>query len=70
MIDPAACNNCPDCLVGTKCEKAAVIRESADEKPWIDFYKCSGCMKCTVYCGYGAVTEISRPCTGKAAKGW
>jgi len=40
----------------------AVIRESPADKPWIDFYRCSGCMKCKKFCPNGAMDEVLQPC--------
>jgi MinD superfamily P-loop ATPase len=58
IINPGKCNNCPVCSVEEKCAKKAVFREDSD-RPWIDFYKCSGCMKCRSYCFNGSIEEIS-----------
>jgi MinD superfamily P-loop ATPase len=70
VIKPEKCKNCEVCLIEINCSKTAVIRESKKDKPWIDFYKCSGCLKCMTYCKNDAVMEISHPCSGKAQKGW
>ncbi len=48
----------------------AVIREAASSRPWIDFYRCAGCMKCKSYCANRAVEEIAHPCDGKGRMGW
>lgn len=48
----------------------AVLRETEDDKPWIDFYRCSGCLKCKLVCPGGAIEEIMRPCTGRPQMGW
>ena len=69
LIKPDACKNCPVCSADRQCPGAAVIRESAGDKPWIDFYKCRGCMKCLGFCRNGAVGEITHPCTGKPGMG-
>lgn len=70
VVDPENCINCETCLVEINCPNHAIIREDPSDKPWIDFYKCRGCMKCTSYCNGNAVNEISRPCDGNARMGW
>ena len=70
IINPLQCKSCAPCNVEINCEKKAIIRENEVEKPWIDFYKCCGCMKCKSFCNNSAVLEISQPCDGKSRKGW
>jgi len=70
VIRPEKCKNCTPCLIDAHCPNRAVIREDAGDKPWIDFYKCNGCMKCAGFCKNGAVEETSQPCTGAARQGW
>ena len=70
IILPEVCKNCETCLVQEKCINLALIRESIEDKPWIDFYKCRGCMKCISYCQNNAVGEITHPCNGTPSKGW
>ncbi|MHB1153455.1 MAG: 4Fe-4S binding protein [Eubacteriales bacterium] len=70
IIKPDHCKNCMICLVEQKCPNTAIIRESKEDKPWIDFYKCRGCMKCINYCQNNAVEEITHPCSGKPGMGW
>ena len=70
IVNPQICKSCIPCVVETDCPKKAVIRESDNDMPWIDFYSCSGCMKCIAYCKNEAVEEITHPCDGKARKGW
>ena len=70
MIEPGRCGNCASCIVELNCEKRAIIRESVEDKPWIDFYHCTGCMKCKSLCPKEAVVEISHPCNAKPGKGW
>jgi Pyruvate/2-oxoacid:ferredoxin oxidoreductase delta subunit len=48
----------------------AAFREDPADKPWIDFYHCSGCMKCKANCPAEAIIEISHPCDGKPRMGW
>jgi MinD superfamily P-loop ATPase len=57
LIDPRLCQNCDNCCVQEMCPKHAVFREDDSDRPWIDFYKCSGCMKCKLFCEYKAVLE-------------
>jgi Indolepyruvate ferredoxin oxidoreductase, alpha and beta subunits len=57
IIDPLKCNNCEACRIELNCPQKAVIREET-AKPWIDFYKCIGCMQCKAYCQNGSVAAI------------
>ncbi len=70
IIKPENCKNCSECAVIIICERDAIIREDAKNKPWIDFYKCSGCMKCKPACQFDAVDDIIQPCSGKARMSW
>jgi len=70
LINPAKCRNCQPCSIETHCSMEAVLRENKIEKPWIDFYRCSGCLQCKMYCSNKAVEEISHPCDGKQRMGW
>ncbi|MHB9139681.1 MAG: 4Fe-4S binding protein [Victivallaceae bacterium] len=47
-----------------------VYTEKKDDKPWIDFYYCRGCLKCKPACPSGAVGEIIQPCNGKGRMSW
>ncbi len=70
LIDKDNCQNCIPCMIQENCPKTAIIREEAAAKPWVDFYRCSGCMQCMDYCVNGAVIQICHPCDGKARIGW
>jgi len=70
LIDPKICHNCNTCDVEEKCPQKAVIREDKSDKPWIDFYKCRGCMKCKLFCKNDAVLEETKPCDGNFAPSW
>ena len=73
IIDPEKCNNCVDCNVQKCCPMGAVFREtgaSSKEKPWIDFYMCSGCLKCKTACLFEAIKLIVQPCTIKGRTTW
>jgi formate hydrogenlyase subunit 6/NADH:ubiquinone oxidoreductase subunit I len=48
----------------------ATFRESKTDRPWIDFYRCLGCMKCKEFCPFKAVVEITHLCDGKGRIGW
>ena len=48
----------------------AVFREMPEDRPWVDFYHCSGCLKCKLLCPQGAIEEIAHPCDGQGRKGW
>jgi len=69
LINPEKCRNCDVCAVSVNCPETAVIREEKADKPWVDFYKCRGCMKCKGFCQNGAVLEEARPC-GTNLLGW
>ena len=62
IIIPIKCKNCDPCDVEIICEKKAVFREEKSDKPWIDSYKCSGCLKCKPVCKYQALEELTNPC--------
>lgn len=48
----------------------AVFREEPEQVPWVDFYRCSGCLKCMTLCTHKAVEEIRHPCDGGRRMGW
>ena len=70
LIQPEKCNNCSPCAIEANCTMNAIIRETSESKPWIDFYRCAGCMKCKTFCPYEAIVEIIQPCNGKSRMGW
>jgi MinD superfamily P-loop ATPase len=70
LIHPERCQDCQPCAVVVQCPKEAVFREPPEAKPWVDFYRCSGCMKCKEWCPSGAVEEIAQPCTGRPQRSW
>ena len=71
LIDPKKCKGCDPCAVETKCpQQNVIIREDKTDKPWIDFYKCRGCMKCKQYCENGAILEEMKPCDPSALSSW
>jgi Fe-S-cluster-containing hydrogenase component 2 len=70
MIIPLKCQNCNPCEIETFCPKKAIFREEPVEKPWIDFYKCSGCLKCKPLCKFDAIEELMRPCSENNLGGW
>ena len=70
LIRPDKCINCQPCEVERQCAMTAVFREQANERPWVDFYRCSGCLKCKVICVSGAIEEIYHPCDGRGRMGW
>lgn len=70
IILPEVCWNCEICEAQKVCPQDAFIREKKDDKPWIDFYQCRGCLKCKPACPCGAVGEIIQPCNGKGKMGW
>jgi MinD superfamily P-loop ATPase len=70
LIKPDKCQNCQPCEIEKDCPMQAVFRESMMEKPWIDFYRCSGCLHCKMVCPNKAIEEISHPCDGKGRMGW
>jgi len=70
MIVPDKCKNCEVCAVYENCGPRAIIREERIDKPWVDFYKCRGCMDCKQACNNDAVIEEIKPCNGGFAKSW
>jgi Fe-S-cluster-containing hydrogenase component 2 len=48
----------------------AFFREEPTDKPWVDFYRCGGCLKCKAACPWGAIEPIVHPCDGKRRMGW
>jgi Pyruvate/2-oxoacid:ferredoxin oxidoreductase delta subunit len=70
IINPEKCVNCTTCEAEKICRHNAFIREKPQEKPWIDFYQCRGCLKCKPACLYDAVGEIIQPCNGKGKMSW
>lgn len=70
LIVPAACKGCFPCAVEEKCDMHAIIRENPKDKPWVDFYKCAGCLHCKVFCPFSAIEEIAQPCNGQGKLGW
>ena len=55
LIRPEKCSNCQPCEVEEQCPMKAVFREEANERPWVDFYRCSGCLTCKTLCVGGAI---------------
>jgi len=70
MIDPKICRKCDVCKVNLKCTEKAVILEEKNDTPFIDFYKCRGCMKCKQFCEHGSVLEEIKPCDGNSLRSW
>ena len=70
LINPKICRKCDDCEVNAKCPEKAVILEEKNDTPWIDFYKCRGCMKCKLFCRYGSVLEETKPCDKNSLRSW
>jgi Fe-S-cluster-containing hydrogenase component 2 len=58
IILPSKCKNCFFCKLEEKCTNKAVYREEPADKPWIDFFRCTGCLKCKFVCPYGATEEV------------
>lgn len=71
LISIEKCQSCDECQLEVKCENGAIIREEPADMPWIDFYKCRGCMKCMAWCTFEAVEELVQPCHNMERKmGW
>jgi MinD superfamily P-loop ATPase len=70
IIDPQRCHNCQPCAVKEQCPMTAVFIELPGDRPWVDFYRCSGCLRCQALCPHGAIQEISHPCDGRPRLGW
>jgi MinD superfamily P-loop ATPase len=70
LIRPEKCGECQPCEVQRQCAMKAVFREDPNEQPWVDFYRCSGCLKCKAFCPNDAIEAIRHPCDGRARMGW
>ena len=70
LIDPKICRKCDVCEINAKCPQKAIILEEKNDMPWIDFYKCRGCMKCKQLCKNSAVLEEIKPCDGSFSPSW
>ncbi len=71
MINPEKCQRCDVCQIQANCDGPNVlIRESNTDMPWVDFYKCRGCMKCKNYCPNGAVEGLAQPCNMAGKMSW
>jgi Fe-S-cluster-containing hydrogenase component 2 len=70
LIHPDRCLVCQSCSVEVNCPMKAIFRESSTDRPWVDFYRCSGCLKCKLFCVQGAIEEIAHPCDGQGRMGW
>lgn len=70
LIDPRRCQACRPCPAQMACDAQAFFREQPDEPPWIDLYRCRGCLRCLTACPARAITEIVQPCDGHRRPGW
>jgi len=70
LVKPERCGNCQPCRASAACDCRAFIREEAADKPWIDFYRCRGCLRCKPACAKGAIEELIQPCTGGRRMSW
>ena len=70
LVVPDRCKSCETCAIVKGCTRDAVIRESPADKPWVDFYRCAGCLECKALCPNHAVEEIYQPCDGTGKMGW
>ncbi|MEI6211261.1 MAG: hypothetical protein WCR06_06505 [bacterium] len=70
LINPERCLACEVCEVERVCAFHAVIREARIDKPWIDFLRCSGCLKCKPVCRGQAMSYVVQPCTGGRRMSW
>jgi len=70
LINPEKCLSCQPCQVAEKCPMHAILRETAEDKPWVDFYHCSGCAKCKAFCPHRAIHVLTHPCDGGRRMGW
>jgi len=70
IIHMEKCLNCVPCEPLERCPMKAFLRECPEDKPWIDLYKCSGCMKCKPLCPNGAMEMITQPCSTHGKTTW
>ena len=55
FVDPERCLLCATCPPEEECLRKALVRENRDEMPWVDAYRCLGCMKCKAACPHRAI---------------
>jgi Fe-S-cluster-containing hydrogenase component 2 len=70
LLHPERCRNCQPCPAELACSMHAFFRENRTDKPWVDFYRCGGCMKCKAACGFDAIECVTQPCNGRRKMGW
>ena len=70
LIRPEKCSNCQPCEVEEAMRDESSVPGEANERPWVDFYRCSGCLKCKTICVGEAIEEICQPCDGRGRMGW
>jgi MinD superfamily P-loop ATPase len=70
IIQAEKCLNCKDCEPMRQCGMNAIFKESPEDKPWIDFYKCSGCLNCKPLCSGRAIKLIVQPCSTHGKTTW
>lgn len=70
LIQQVICGNCDPCRVEIGCPMKAIFREEVADRPWVDFYRCSGCLKCKPLCPNQAIEVITQPCNGRGRMGW
>ena len=70
IIKPSKCLNCEICTALENCPLGAIFREDREDKPWVDFYKCTGCMKCDSTCNGKAIATITQPCSIHGRTNW
>ncbi len=49
------CRVCGKCLARQACRPRAIVREDAQETPFVDSSRCYGCRACVVACPFEAV---------------
>lgn len=70
LVHPGRCRSCDPCPVLEQCPMHALFREGPEERPWVDFYRCSGCGRCKGFCPHDAVELLTHPCDGTRRMGW